>query len=364
MLLRADQLIAHLGRGVQPLYTLHGDEPLLMQEAADAIRAAARAAGCTERDVFNVSGAHFDWSSVLGAAQEMSLFASAKVVEIGIPSGKPGKDGADALQRYAARLPEGVVTLVTLPRLDGSQTKSAWFSALDAAGVQIRVEPVPRAALPAWIAQRLAAQGQRVHDGEDGQRALAFFADRVEGNLLAAQQEMHKLALLHAAGELSADEIEAAVLNVARYDVRQLCEATLAGQVARALRMLDGLRAEGESAVGVLWQVADDLRAIKRVRAALDAGRPMPLALTDARVWGPRQRTIERAMPRFSERAAQRLLVAASLCDGITKGLRRPDWPPEPWDALRRLVLMTLRFSAPAPARERGAPRPPLALIG
>ncbi len=365
MLLRADQLPAHLARGVQRLYTLLGDEPLLMQEAADLIRAAARAAGCAERDVFNVSGAHFDWSGVLGAAQEMSLFASAKVVEIRIPSGKPGKDGADALQRYAARLPEGVVTLVTLPRLDGTQTKSGWFSALDAAGVQLRIEPVPRAALPAWIAQRLATQGQRVRDGEDGERALAFFADRVEGNLLAAQQEMHKLALLHPSGELSAEQIEAAVLNVARYDMRQLCEATLGGQVARALRMLDGLRAEGESAVGVLWQLADDLRAIKRVRAALDAGRPMPLALTDARVWGvPRQRVIERAMPRFSERAAQRLLLAASLCDGITKGLRRPDWPPEPWDALRRLVLMTLRISAPAPARERGAPRPPLALIG
>jgi DNA polymerase III subunit delta len=361
MLLRADQLEAHLARGCKPLYTVHGDEPLLVQEAADAIRAAARAAGCSEREVFNVGGAHFDWSGVLGAAQEMSLFSSAKLIEIRIPSGKPGKDGADALQRYCERLPEGVVTLVTLPRLDGQQQKSGWFAALDSAGVQLRIDPIERPALPAWIAQRLGRQGQRVRDGQEGQRTLAFFADRVEGNLLAAHQEIQKLALLHPPGELSAEDVEAAVLNVARYDVRQLCEAVLAGQVGRALRMLDGLRAEGESAVAVHWQLADDLRAIKRVRDAMGQGKPLPLALSEARVWGARQRAIERATPLLPDRGLVRLIVAASLCDGITKGLRQPDWPLDPWDALRRLVLMTLRFTTPAP-RARDSSRPPLAL--
>ncbi len=361
MQIRPDQLKAHLQRGMRPLYAVHGDEPLLAQEAADAVRAAARAAGCSEREIFNVAGAHFDWSGVLGAAQEMSLFADAKVIEIRIPSGKPGKEGSEALQRYCERLPEGLVTLVMLPQLDNTQIKSAWFSALDAAGASVRIEGIGRAALPAWIAQRLSQQDQRVREGDDGRRALAFFADRVEGNLLAAHQEIQKLALLYPPGEIGADDVEAAVLNVARYDVRQLCEAVLAGQVARALRMLEGLRAEGESAVGVHWQLADDLRAVKRVREALAAGRPMPVALGEARVWGARQRAIERAVPLVSDRAVVRLVAAASLCDGIAKGLRRPDWPIDPWAALRRLVLLTMRFTAAGP-RPRGGTRPPLAL--
>lgn len=355
MALRADQLSAQLARTLpagglagelSALYTLHGDDPLLQQEAADAIRAAARAAGCEERQVFHVSGAHFDWSGVLGAAQAMSLFAQARLIEIRIPSGKPGKDGGDALQRYCERLPEGVVTLVMLPRLDTTALKSAWFSALDAAGATIRLDPVERAALPAWIARRLAAQGQRVREGEEGQRTLAFFADRVEGHLLAAHQEITKLALLYPPGELSAEQVESAVLNVARYDVRQLGEAVLSGQVPRALRILEGLQAEGESPVSVHWALCDDLRALRRIRQALAEGQPMPMALSAAKVWGPRQRLMERAAPLLSERALSRLITAAQRCDGITKGLRDPDWPTDPWDALRRWVLMTLHFTA------------------
>ncbi len=357
MQLRADQLEAHLraGRGLRPMYTLLGDEALLMQEAADAIRQAARAAGCAEREVFHVAGAHFDWSGVLGAAQERSLFAEQRLIEIRIPSGKPGKEGADALQRYAERITEGVITLVLLPRLDNTQLKSGWFSALDSSGVTVRIDPVERAALPAWIARRMAAHGQRVREGEEGERTLAFFADRVEGNLLAAHQEVMKLALLYPAGELGAEQVEAAVLNVARYDVRQCCEAVLAGEVGRALRMLDGLRGEGESAVSVHWQLSDDLRALQRVRTALDQGQPMPVALGAARVWGPRQRQIERAVGRLERRQLDRLIAAASLCDGIVKGLRRPDWPEDPWDALRRLVLLITGRTGAAAA---GQPRP------
>ena len=351
MQLRPDQLSAHLANaaqdGLKPLYTVVGDEPLLQQEAADALRAAARASGCSEREIFHVSGAHFDWSGVLGGAQERSLFAEAKIIEIRIPSGKPGKEGSEALQRYVEQLPEGVVTLVLLPTVEYAQLKSAWFTALQAQGVMVKVEPVERPALPAWIARRLAVQGQRVREGEEGQRTLAFFADRVEGHLLAAHQEISKLALLYPPGELTAEQVESAVLNVARYDVRQLCEAVLAGQVGRAWRILDGLKAEGESPVAVLWPLADDLRALQRVRAALDLGQPMPMALNAARVWGPRQRSIERAGALLSQRALTRLVGAASLCDGITKGLRQPDWPDDPWEALRRLILMTLHFTAP-----------------
>ncbi|MDP1912245.1 DNA polymerase III subunit delta [Brevundimonas sp.] len=356
MQIRPDQLDAHLGRGLKPLYTIHGDEPLLAQEAADAIRAAARAAGYGERKVFTVSGAHFDWSAVLGAAQAMSLFAERQLIEIRIPTGKPGKEGSEALQRYCGQLSEDVLTLVQLPRLDFQQSKAAWFAALDAAGLTLRVETLERKVLPAWLAQRLARQGQRVQPGDEGQRTLAFFADRIEGNLLAAHQEMQKLALLHPSGELSFEQVEAAVLNVARYDTPKLAEAVWSGQLARALRMLDGLRAEGVAPVLVHWTLAEDMRALARGRAALDEGKPLPLALKEARVWGLKERLFERLLPTLDDPQMAHLLEAASLCDGIVKGLKHPEWPHEPWAALRRLMLMAIELqpvagAPPAPRR-------------
>jgi len=348
MQLRLDQLATHLQKNLRPLYTLWGDEPLLAQEAGDAIRAAARAAGHTEREVHVVSGAHFNWSALLGAAQAMSLFADKQLIEIRIPSGKPGKDGSEALQRYCETLCDDVVTLIQLPRLDRQQQASTWFGALDAAGVTIRIDAVERKVLPQWIAQRLARQGQRVEGGEAGQRTLAFFADRVEGNLLAAQQEIQKLGLLYPAGELGFEQIEQAVLNVARYDVFKLGEAVLAGQVARALRMLDGLQAEGEAAVLVHWTLAEDIRALKRVKDALGAGKPLPMALREARVWGVKERLFERALPLFTDNALAQLLHAAQVCDGLVKGLKHPDWPLDPWEGLKRLVLMTAQCTASA----------------
>jgi DNA polymerase-3 subunit delta len=350
MQIRLDQLATHLQKNLRPLYTLWGDEPLLAQEAGDAIRAAARAAGHTEREVHVVSGAHFNWSALLGAAQAMSLFADKQLIEIRIPSGKPGKEGSEALQRYCEMLSDDVVTVLQLPRLDRQQQASAWFSALDAAGVTIRIDAIERKALPQWIAQRLALQGQRVLAGEAGQQTLAFFADRVEGNLLAAHQEIQKLGLLYPAGELSFEQIEAAVLNVARYDVFKLGEAVLAGQVARALRMLDGLQAEGEAAVLVHWTLSEDIRALKRARDALAAGKPLPMALREARVWGAKERLFERALPLVSDNALAQLLHAAQVCDGLVKGLKHPDWPLDPWEGLKRLALMTLQCTAAARA--------------
>jgi DNA polymerase III subunit delta len=352
MQLRADALAPQLARGLKPIYTVFGDEPLLAQEAGDAIRAAARAQGYGERKVFTVAGAYFDWGPVLGAAQALSLFAERQFIEIRIPSGKPGKDGSEALQRYCERLPEDVVTLVSLPRLDKTQMGSAWFSALDGAGVTVRVDSVERRALPQWIAQRLAAQGQPVQDGEQGQRTLAFFADRVEGNLLAAHQELQKLALLHPRGELSFEQIEAAVLNVARYDVFKLSEAVLGGQLGRVLRMLDGLQAEGEAAVLVHWALAEDIRALRKVREAVDAGKPLPMALREARVWGPKERLFERVVPGIKPNSLGPLVEAAQICDGIVKGLRHPGWPLDPWAALQRLALMLVEVAV--------APRSPL----
>jgi len=356
MQVRTDQLAGLLQHGLKAVYTVHGDEPLLAQEAGDAIRAAARAAGYTERKVFTVSGAHFDWSGLLGASQAMSLFAERQLIEIRIPNGKPGKDGSEALQRYCETLSDEVVTIVHLPRLDRQQQQSAWFSALDNAGVSLRVDPVERRALPQWIAQRLAQQGQSVAEGEDGQQALAFFADRVEGNLLAAHQELQKLALLYPAGPLRFEQIEAAVLNVARYDVFKLGEAVLAGQTARLLRMLDGLRAEGEAPVLVHWTLASDILALKAAKDAMAAGKPLAMALREARVWGPKERLFERAVPLLAEHQVAHLVAAASICDGVIKGLKHPGWPLEPWDALRRLALLVAQGLALPPTPRGKAP--------
>ena len=367
MQLRADQLPTHLRQGLKRIYTIHGDEPLLAQEAADLIRAAARAAGHSERQVHTVAGAHFDWSSLLGASQVLSLFADKQLIDIRIPSGKPGKDGSQALQRYCETLSDDVVTLVQLPKLDRTQQSSGWFVALDAAGVTVRVDPIERRALPAWIAQRLAAQGQRVQDGEAGQQTLAFFADRVEGNLLAAHQEVQKLGLLYPQGELGFEQIESAVLNVARYDVFKLGEAVLAGQVGRALRMLDGLEAEGEAAVLVHWTLANDILALRRVKDAMNAGKPLALALRDARVWGTKERLFERAAPLLGDDGLSQLVEAAQVCDGLVKGLKHPDWPFEPWQGLRRLVLMVIQQvtqqAAPAPGTVRGGPATKVSLV-
>jgi DNA polymerase-3 subunit delta len=352
MQLRPDQLASALSRGLRPLYTVHGDEPLLAQEAGDLIRQAARAAGYTERKVFSVTGAHFDWSGLLGASLAMSLFAERQLIEIRIPGGKPGKEGSEALQRYCETLSDDVVTLIHLPRLDRQQQSSAWFGALEGAGVSVRVDTVERNALPQWIARRLAAQGQRVQDGDAGAQTLAFFADRVEGNLLAAHQELQKIALLYPAGVLSFEQIEAAVLNVARYDVFKFGEAVLAGQTARVLRMLDGLRAEGEAPVLVHWTLAEDIRALKRVKDAVNQGKPMPIALREARVWGAKERLYERLVPLLSDHTLAHWLEAASVCDGLIKGLKHPHWPLDAWDGLKRLALMvTQHTAAPKPAQ-------------
>ncbi len=335
------QLSGHLAKGLRSLYTLHGDEPLLVQEAADAIRDQARKQGFTERNSFTVAGAHFDWGEVLAAAGSMSLFADKQIIEIRIPSGKPGKDGSAQLQQIASQAAgsEDAVTLVILPKLDKLSKQSAWFAALDGNGISIEVHPVERSALPQWIAQRLQTQGQRVVAGIEGQQTLQFFADRVEGNLLAAYQEIQKLTLLYPAGELTLTQVESAVLNVARYDVFKLVESILAGHVARVQRMLDGLQAEGVAEVLVHWAIAEDIRALKRVKDAVASGRPIPVALKEQRIWGVKERLFERILPKITKHELDRLLSDAHTVDGIVKGLKQPDWPQDNWQALHRLAM-------------------------
>ncbi|MCK9515509.1 MAG: DNA polymerase III subunit delta [Ottowia sp.] len=343
------ELSRHLQGALQPLYMVCGNEPLLLQEAADAIRAAARAAGFGARSVHVASGARFDWSEVLAASQSLNLFADRQLLEIRIPSGKPGKAGSDALQQLAAAAAgnAATLTLVLLPQLDQRTRATAWFAALAKAGAIVSVASIGRNQLPGWIAQRLAAQGQRVADGAEGQRTLQFFVDRVEGNLLAAHQEIQKLGLLYPPGVLRWEQVRQSVLDVARYDVFELSHAVLGGEPGRVLRMLDGLQAEGASPVLVHWSLADDIQALVHVKAAMAAGTPLPMALRQNRVWGPRERLIERVLPRISERRAVRLLRAAHQVDGVIKGLHHPRWPADPWQALARLAIVLCRQCRP-----------------
>lgn len=334
------QLTANLAKGLRGLYTIAGDEPLLVQEAADAIRQAARVSGFTERVVHTAVGAHFDWSGVVASGVEMSLFADKQLIDIRVPTGKPGKEGSQALQAIAesAQHADDTLTLITLPRLDSASAKSAWVSALDQCGIFIKIDTVDRGALPNWIAQRLALQNQRVQAGAAGQHSLAFFADRVEGNLLAAHQEVQKLGLLHPPGELSFEQIEQAVINVARYDPFKLTEAVLDGKLQRVQRMLDGLRAEGISPVVVHWALGEEVRALYRVKQRTDAGTPMPVALRENRVWGSRERLMERVLPGLQGKQLAQWVQLAHSVDGVVKGLKVPDLPREPWGALAVLA--------------------------
>ena len=327
---RADQLDTHLARGLAALYVVHGDEPLLALEAADAIRAKARAEGYSERDVHLVERG-YDWSRLAASAASLSLFATRRIIELRVPSGKPGTDGAEAIGAYCARLPEDTLTLVTLPRLDRAGQSSAWFGALAAAGVVVNVFPVDRKQLPLWIGARLARQKQRASEA-----ALAFVADCVEGNLLAAHQEIQKLSLLHPAGELSFEQVRDAVLDVARFEVSQLSEAMLAGDRVRLARVLDGLAGEGEAPPRVLWVMAEDVRAVARVQAGLATGRNVADLLREARVWGDaRQRLVGTAARRMAREALEAALAHAAAIDRTIKGLAKGN----PWDELLRLGL-------------------------
>jgi len=266
--LRPEQLGAHLAQRLAPLYVLHGNEPLLVIEAADAIRAAARTQGFAEREVL-VVGQGFKWDELFMAAGNLSLFGGDKLVDLRIPSGKPGRDGGEALKRYCGQLPGGIVTLVTLPELDWQTKKGGWFATLTAAGVAIECNAPPLPQLHAWIAERLRRQNQSAP-----RPALDFIAAHVEGNLLAAHQEIQKLGLLYAEGEITFEQIEAAVLNVARYDIDKLRAALANNDAGRCARVLEGLRAEGAAPPLVLWTLANESRnQCQRIPARRAAAR-------------------------------------------------------------------------------------------
>ena len=337
MQLKLDALDTHLTKSLASLYVITSDEHLLALEAADKIRKTARNNGFSERDVLVVERS-FKWGELLAANQSQSLFGDKKLVELRIPTGKPGKDGGQALQEYAANLNPDNLTIISLPKLDWATQKAAWVATLQQASVYIDIPLVERAHLPGWISNRLAAQQQSAD-----RQCVDFIAERVEGNLLAAHQEIQKLALLHPPGKLSFEQVHDAVLNVARYDVFKLNEAMLSGDVARLMRMMNGLKGEGEALPLVLWAVAEEVRTLLKLKAGVSQGKPLGILLKEYRIWGPRERLMEPALRRISLAALQTALQEAAQIDKMVKGLRARAFSGDAWDALSQLGLKLAR---------------------
>jgi len=331
--LRAEQVDSHLSKNFAPVYLVHGDEALLVLEAADAVRAAARKRGHSEREVLFVERG-FDWGAFTQSAASQSLFGDRKIVELRLASGKPGAAAAQAIETYCGNPSPDMALLITMPRPEGpGWWKSGWYAAVDAAGVIVEAQPVSRAQLPQWIAQRLARQRQRA-----SAETLELMADRVEGNLLAASQEILKLALLSPEGELSAEEIGAAVSSVARYDFETLAEALYAGNIAHYARALDGLRGEGESAAGIAWRLGEELAALLRIKLQTGGGRPLEKLFADNRVWRGAQPRYDKALRRLGAVRLQAAVLHVARIERARKGAGSG----EPWDELLTLGLELL----------------------
>ena len=353
-MMTSDALQAHISslqssEALSPVYVFSGDEPLLMMEAMDQLRAVAKKLGYTEREVL-MHDRHFDWSALLLAGQTMSLFGDKRWLELRIPSGKPGRDGAEALKQFAAQVgsqspaqdgPDPIVCIV-LPKLDGKTKTAAWFTALEEVSIAIQIDSIDRSHLPHWILQRLKKQGQAVESGLVGQEALEFIANQVEGNLIAAHQEIQKLGLLYPQGILTEAQIRESILKVARYDVFQLTESMLAGDLARLNRMLDGLKGEGEPLPLVLWSVTEELRILSKLKDASDRGESVQQLMRANRIWGNKEKLYPGALRRVNPSKLRRAMQVAAGLDRQAKGLSAPELPADPWDGLR-LVGSLLR---------------------
>ena len=306
MQLRSADLGPQLAKSLLRAYAIHGDEPLLAMEAADAVRAAARKHGFSERQVIE-PGRSFDWSEFSHAAAAMSLFAEKKIVELRLPTGKPGPQGGAAIAAYCENPNPDQLLLVTLPRLDRTGQGSAWFNALARLGAVVDVWPLDRARLPAWISDRLGRQKQRA-----GREVLEFLAERVEGNLLAAHQEIQKLALLAPEGELTLESVEGAVASVARYDPYDAAEALVSGDIARYVRVIEGLRGEGEAPTFILFVLSGALFALYEGSADRIFNRNL-------------KRAVEAAARRFPPKKVSRAIAEAAALDRTIKGVGEGD---------------------------------------
>jgi len=337
-----DNLAATLSRGLGPIYLVSGDEPLLVNEAADAIRARARKEGFTERDLHVVERG-FDWNTLLADSRAMSLFAQRKIVEIRLPTAAPGDQGASAIIELAEQpSPDNVVLIIT-GKMDGRVQNSKWVSAVEKSGAVIQVWPIDLPRLPAWIRERLGKHGLQAD-----QDAAQELAERVEGNLLAAHQEIEKLALLLPPGPVTLQTVLESVADSARYDVLQLGEAAMRGKTSRALRVLEGLRGEGIDPVLVLWAVNKDLQWIARAQHLMRNGQSADSAMNAVYVWRPRQAAMRDALNRLKPSAVRGLLQDASRVDRAIKGVLRTD----PWVEMEGLVA---RFSGVPLSRAKAA---------
>jgi DNA polymerase-3 subunit delta len=319
MRLAQAQLESHLKQGLQALYVMVGDEPLAQRECLDAIRAAARMQGFDERTSLTVER-NFNWQQIQSYGQSISLFSNRRLLELSIPSGKPGVDGGKALQALAAKALPDTTVVIILPTLEREAKNSAWFNALETQAQTITLNEVDAANLPKWIANRLAQQGQST-----GIQTLEFLAHQVEGNLLAANQEIQKLGLLYPQGELADETVREAVLNVSRYDAFQLGEAVLQGDAERTVRILQGLQDEGENAVAVMNPLMWVLRPLVRIKQAEMRGENITTAMANARIYGDRQALVKRALSRLSLRQLEAALQKLADIDRTAKGVMLGD---------------------------------------
>jgi DNA polymerase-3 subunit delta len=338
--LSGDNLAANLSRQLAPVYLVSGDEPLLVNEAADAIRARARGQGFTERELHVVERG-FDWHALLAESRSLSLFAERKIIEIRMASPTPGEQGADVLIELASQSGPDVLVLVITGKMDGRTQNARWVTAIDKHGVLVQIWPIELARLPAWIRDRLAQQNLKA-DAD----AANLLAERVEGNLLAAHQEVAKLALLLPPGPLTADTVLEAVADSARFDVLQIGDAAMRGQAARALRVLEGLRGEDVEPPIVLWALNKDLQWLARCQHLMRRGQSADGAMNALYVWRNRQPAMKQALSRLKPAAVRSLLLDAERADRTIKGVIRGN----PWLEFERLVakLAGVKFAAVA----------------
>lgn len=334
--IQAAQLKQQLKQGVESLYVITGNEPLTGDESLDLIRQAVRKQGVEERQVF-IAERSFDWSTLVQFAQSSSLFASQRLIELRIPNGKPGTEGSKTLQNLLKSPLVDTTLIIQLPALDRDAKKSAWFKVLEKNATIVQVNEVPPNQLPRWIAERLSQQNQTA-DSE----TLHFLAHQVEGNLLAANQEILKLGLLYPEGKLSDDQVKTAVLNVSRHDPFQLAEAVLSGDVQRTVLILNSLQDEGEKPIQVLYPLTWSFKPLTQLKMAYTRGESLDPVLTRTRIFGPKQRLLKKAVRGLNIKQIDRTLQKLADIDQITKGVQSGD----AWHEISRLCFGLARLCA------------------
>lgn len=329
MKIQANQLETHLQKNLASCYLVAGDEHLLVTEAVDAIRAAARSQGFTSRDLY-VATTGFDWSQLRDSSANLSLFAERRIIELRLPTGKPGRIGSQAIVDLVEQCDNELMLIVSSAKLDRSAQASKWAKSLDAKGVSVPVWPVGLRELPGWIAARMRRVGLQAD-----RDAVSLIADRVEGNLLAAGQEIEKLRLLLGEGKVSAEDVSRAVANSSRFDVFKLVDAALAGDAKRAVKVLSGLRREGTEPVIVIWALTRELRMLTSLADAIANGTDLASAMQKLRIWQNREALVRGSVARHTVGELHSLLKATGRADLAAKGQLRAD----PWQLMTDIVL-------------------------